>query len=66
MKGIFFHRFDKAVHAEPWELKNTLLCQLWQVGRLRVNYLELSSSLAPYYILSLLYLSIFPEVILYI
>ena len=37
MKGIFFHRFDIAVYAEPWELKNTLLCQLWHVGRLRVN-----------------------------
>ena len=37
MKGIFFHRFDIAVHAEPWELKNTLMCQLWHVGRLRVN-----------------------------
>ena len=36
-KGIFFHRFDIAVHAEPWELKNTLMCQLWHVERLRVN-----------------------------
>ena len=36
MKGIFY-RFDIVVHAEPWELKNTLMCQLWHVGRLRVN-----------------------------
>ena len=35
MKGIFFHRFDIAVHAGPWELKNTLMCQLWHVGRMR-------------------------------
>ena len=37
MKGIFFHRFDIAFHAEPRELKNTWMCQLWHVGRLRVN-----------------------------
>ena len=37
MKGIFFHRFDIAVQAEPWDLKNTLLCQPWHVGRLRLN-----------------------------
>ena len=24
MKEIFFHRFDVALDAEPWELKNTL------------------------------------------
>ena len=33
----FFHRFDIAVHADPWEPKNTLMCQLWHVGRLQVN-----------------------------
>ena len=38
MKRIFFHRFDIAVLAEPWELKNTSICQLWHVGRLRVKY----------------------------
>ena len=37
IKGTFFRRFDIAVDAEPWELKNTLMCQLWHVGRLRVN-----------------------------
>ena len=37
MKGIFFHPFDIAVLAEPWELKKTSMCQLWHVGRLRVN-----------------------------
>ena len=36
MKGIFFRRFGIAVHAEQWELKNTFMCQLWYVGRLRV------------------------------
>ena len=45
MKGIFFHRFDKEVHAEPWELENTLICQIWHVGRLRVNKLTLLSEL---------------------
>ena len=43
MKGIFFHRFDIAVLAEPWELKNTWMCQLWHVGRLRVNSRESKS-----------------------
>ena len=37
MKEIFFNRFDIAVHADPLELKNTLMCQLWHVGCLRVN-----------------------------
>ena len=36
-KEIFFHRFDVAVHAEPLKVKNTLICQLRHVGRLRVN-----------------------------
>ena len=40
MKWIFFHRFHIAVHAEPWELKDFLICQLWHVGRLRVKFLK--------------------------
>ena len=40
MKGIFFHRFDIAVDAEPLELKNTFMCQLWHGGRLRVEIPE--------------------------
>ena len=37
MKLDFFHRFDIAVYAEPFELKNIFMCQLWHVGRLRVK-----------------------------
>ena len=37
IKGISFHRFDIAVYAEPWELRNTLMCQLLHVRRLRVK-----------------------------
>ena len=37
IKVTFFHRFDIAVDAEPWELKNILMCQLWHVERLRVE-----------------------------
>ena len=33
----FLHLFDITFHAEPWELKNTLMCQLWHVERLRVK-----------------------------
>ena len=40
IKRTFFHRFNIGVDAEPWELKNTLMCQLWHVGRLRVNVLQ--------------------------
>ena len=36
-KNWFFHCFEKAVHAEPWKLKNILICQVWHVGRLRVT-----------------------------
>ena len=35
IKLIFFHCFYIAV--EPWELKNTSMCQVWHVGRLRVK-----------------------------
>ena len=45
MKGIFFERFAIAVHAEPWELKNTLMHQLWHVGRLRFNNSVISSGI---------------------
>ena len=34
---IICHCFDIAVPAAPWELKNTFMCQLWHIGRLRVN-----------------------------
>ena len=33
----FFHRFDITVHAEPWKLKNILICQVWHVSHLRVT-----------------------------
>ena len=32
-----------AVHAEPWKLKNTLICQLWHVGRLRLTVQEFAN-----------------------
>ena len=37
--------FDIAVHAKPWELKNTMMCQIWHVGRLRVNSTALYKAL---------------------
>ena len=38
--GLFFHRLGIAVSAEPWELKNRPMRQLWRNGRLRVKLLE--------------------------
>ena len=35
LRVVFFDGFEIAVNAEPWETKNTSMCQLWHVGRLR-------------------------------
>ena len=44
MKGISFHRFDIAVHAEPWELKKTWCANSSTSGAWELNYLMKSSS----------------------
>ena len=34
---LFFLDYEIGVHAKPWQLENTLMCQLWHVRRLKVR-----------------------------